>query len=193
MTSSPPRRPGSGVDGTGRATRPPRLHRPVRPGQDHDRRRRPRGRAARGPRSTATSTASPRSCGAPSPSSSTRITAVRGRRRRTPSRRSPTRSSRVVVTGARELVDHDALQFLLAHEPEADRSATSRSVPATASSSRVGDALAPAFAPLAVADDAHACRRLARPHRSAPTCSCRNRRSISPTPSSARDVPRDSS
>jgi TetR/AcrR family transcriptional regulator, repressor for uid operon len=50
----------------------------------------------------------------------------------------------VVVTGARELRDHDALQFLLAHEPEAVLGYLAF-VPGDRLLTAVGDAIAPAF------------------------------------------------
>ena len=110
-----------------------------------------------------------------------RIAAARGRRRRTPSRRSPTPSSRVVVTGARELRGHDALQFLLAHEPEAvlghlafgpgDRRADPRSATRSRPRSTAG---CPTTTPRAPATGSPAsCVR---------TCSCRIHPSTSPTP-----------
>ena len=61
-------------------------------------------------------------------------------------------------------------------------SATSRSAPATACSSRSATRIAPAFDRWLAPDDAHACGRLARARRCARTCSCRTRRSTSPTP-----------
>ena len=97
--------------------RPPSTTSPARPG-------------APGPRSTATSTASPRSCAARSPSSSSASTGVAVDAGAPTSRRSPTRSSRSSSPPRASCVDHDALQFLLAHEPERC-SATSRSAPAT--------------------------------------------------------------
>ena len=101
-----------------RARRPrhTRLRRPPRSRQDDLRRRRPRGRML-GPRSTATSAASGSWCGSPSPPRPN-VSPAASRHQATPSPPSRAPWSRVVVRSARELRDHEALQFLFALEPE---------------------------------------------------------------------------
>ncbi len=59
----------------------------------------------------------------------------------------------LVITAAHELADHDALQFLLAHEPEQILGQLAFG-PGDAVLVRVGDALAPAFARWLSDDDA---------------------------------------
>ena len=95
------------------------VHRPVRAGQDHARRRRPRGRVLPGHAlPLLRRQARARARGRWPPSSDT------DHRRSwstpaAPSPPSPTPSSPWSRPRRRELVAHDALQFLLAHEPEA--------------------------------------------------------------------------
>ncbi len=141
----------------------------------------PAKRDARGPRSTATSTARARSCGAPSTSSSSASPRRRSRRRRA-SRRSPTRSSRSSPPPRASLVDHRALQFLLAHEPESDpRPARVRSRRPRPRPRR--RRVRAGVRAVAVGRRRAARRRLARTHPPFLRAHARNRRSISPTPS----------
>ena len=159
-----------------------RLHRPVRPVEDHPRRRRSRSRAARGPRSIATSTARVRSCAASSTSSSSgsrllRSTAASGgvdTRRRgvalvtTAATRSRRARRAAVPPRARAGAD-----------PRPARVRSRR----PSCSSRVGDAFAPAFARWLSDDDARrAGDWLARILRFV-RADARTHRSISPTSS----------
>ena len=190
--SEPPSGPRSGDVGPDAPARAPRVHRPLRAGEDHPRRRRPRGRAARGPRSTATSTASPTLVRRAVAAELERITAVvvdagraaadvrrrgrrRGRRRARASSPGTTRCSSSSRTSRRRC------------------SATSRSAPATASSIAVGDAFAPAFDRWLVrADATRAGDWLARVA-ALLRADARTRRSTSPTRAEARALPRRSS
>ena len=160
------------------------VHRPLRAGQDHHRRHRPRGGLLAGHALPLLRRQARDRAPARSPPSSTASPARRGRRRarRADVRRRRRRGRSSPARG--ELRGHDALQFLLAHEPEAVLGHLAFG-PGDRVLIAVGDAIAPAFdrwltpTTRPVRATGSRARALVRAH-AAPA------RSTSPTPAAAR-------